>query len=299
MKKICESINPQFVFSKISENLTDKPPKLIGSILEWLGEIITDLVKTGKSKYHHELKKSLPTGILDLLSIPGLGPKRAKVLYEKLKVKSISELQRACEENRLMKLDGFGEKSQSKILEGIKHHKKTEGYFLISQAVEESEKFVQYLKKSKEIIPPPAFAPKGHLSQKGLPSAEKADGGIIRIEVAGSLRRSKEIVHDIDVLISTKRPVPIHESFTSYPQVDQVLAKGETKSSVILKSGIQADLRTVTDQEFPYALHHFTGSKEHNVAMRTIAKRMGLKISEYGIFKGKRLISCKDEKDIF
>ncbi|MBI3999254.1 MAG: DNA polymerase/3'-5' exonuclease PolX, partial [Candidatus Omnitrophica bacterium] len=122
---------------------------------------------------------------------------------------------------------------------------------------------------------------------------------IIRLEVAGSLRRHKEIVHDIDILISTKRPISIHEVFTSYPPVDQVLAKGETKSSVILKSGLQADLRTVTDTEFPYALHHFTGSKEHNVTMRTLAKRMGLKISEYGIFKGNRLISCKDEADIF
>jgi len=237
-----------------------------------LAEKITELVKTGKCKYHHELKKSLPAGILDLLGIPGLGPKRAKVLYEKLKIKSVAELESACHQNRLLTLEGFGEKSQSKILEAIKHHKKTEGYFLISQAVDESEKFKKFLKKSKEII---------------------------RIEVAGSLRRHKEIVHDIDILISTKKSKPIHEAFTHYPLVDQVLAKGETKSSVILKSGIQVDLRTVTDQEFPYALYYFTGSKEHNVATRTLAKRMGLKISEYGIFKGKRLIPCKDEADIF
>ncbi len=237
-----------------------------------LAEKITELVKTGKCKYHHKLKKSLPAGILDLLGIPGLGPKRAKVLYEKLKIKSVAELESACHQNRLLTLEGFGEKSQSKILEAIKHHKKTEGYFLISQAVDESEKFLKFLKKSKEII---------------------------RIKVAGSLRRHKEIVHDIDILISTKKSKPIHEAFTHYPLVDQVLAKGETKSSVILKSGIQVDLRTVTDQEFPYALYYFTGSKEHNVATRTLAKRMGLKISEYGIFKGKRLIPCKDEADIF
>ncbi len=237
-----------------------------------LAEKIKELVKTGKCKYHHELKKLLPAGILDLLGIPGLGPKRAKVLYEKLKIKSVAELENACQKNRLLKLEGFGEKSQSKILGAIKHHKKTEGYFLISQAVDESEKFLKFLKKSKEII---------------------------RIEVAGSLRRHKEIVHDIDILISTKKSKPIHEAFTNYPSVDQVLAKGDTKSSVILKSGIQADLRTVTDQEFPYALYYFTGSKEHNVATRTLAKRMGLKISEYGIFKGKRLIPCKDEANIF
>ena len=237
-----------------------------------LAEKITELVKTGKCKYHHELKKSLPSGVLDMLQIPGLGPKRAKVLYEKLKIKSVAELEHACQENRLLKLEGFGEKSQSKILEAIKHHKKTEGYFLISQAVDEGEKFLKSLKKSKDII---------------------------RIEMAGSLRRHKEIVHDIDILVSTKNHASIHKAFTTYPSVDQVLAKGETKSSVILKSGMQVDLRTVSDKEFPYALYYFTGSKEHNVATRTLAKRMGLKISEYGIFKGKRLIPCKDEADIF
>ncbi|MBI4372582.1 MAG: histidinol-phosphatase, partial [Candidatus Omnitrophica bacterium] len=271
----------------------------IKGIGEGLAEKITELVQTGKCKYYNELKKSLPAGILDLLGIPGLGPKRAKVLYEKLKVKSVSELEKACEGSRLAKLDGFGEKSQSKILEAIKHYNKSKGYFLISQASEESQKYLKFLKKSRDIIPPPALGPKGRLSRKGPSSTGKAGGGIIRIEVAGSLRRQKEIVHDIDILISTKRPAAIHESFTHYPQVDQVLAKGETRSSVILKSGLQADLRTVTNAEFPYALYYMTGSKEHNVATRTIAKRMGLKISEYGIFKGTRLIPCKDEADIF
>ena len=283
----------------VSELVEKGTLREIKGIGEALSEKITELVKTGKCKHHLELKKSLPRGILDLLQIPGLGPKRAKVLYEKLKIKNVPELERACEKNRLVELEGFGEKSQAKILEAIKHHNKTKGYFLISQAVEEAGKFVKFLKKSKDIIPPPAFGPKGRLSKKGPPSAEKTGGGIIRIEIGGSLRRHKEIVHDIDVLVSSKRPHPIHEAFTSYSEVDQVLAKGETKSSVILKSGIQVDLRTVTDQEFPYALYYFTGSKEHNVAVRTIAKRMGFKISEYGVFKGTRLIPCKDEADIF
>ena len=243
----------------------------IKGIGEGLAEKITELVKTGKCKYHQELKKSLPSGILELLELSGLGPKRAKVLYEKLGIKNIAQLERACRNDRLLELDGFGEKSQAKILEAIKHHSKTEGYFLISDAALESEKFIKYLKKLKEIV---------------------------RIEAAGSLRRHKEIVHDVDILVSAKRPAPIHEAFTSYPEVDQVLAKGETKSSVILKSGLQVDLRTVADREFPYALYYFTGSVEHNVAVRTMAKRMGFKISEYGIFKGSRLIPCKDEADI-
>jgi len=244
----------------------------IKGIGEGLASLITELVKTGKSKEHQKLKKSLPSGLLELLDIPGVGPKRAKVLYEKLKIKSIEALKTACEENRLLKLEGFGEKSQFKILEAIEHHAKTKGYFLISQALDESGKFVSYLKKSRDVL---------------------------QIEVAGSIRRQKEIVHDADILIGTRKSASVHKRFMSYPEIDHVLAHGETKSSVILKSGLQVDLRTVSEREFPYALYYFTGSKEHNVAVRTIAKRMGLKVSEYGIFKGKRLIPCKDESDIF
>lgn len=244
----------------------------IKGIGEGLAAHITELVKTGKSGEHQKLKKSLPSGLLGLLDIPGIGPKRVRALYDKLEIKNVEALRRACEENRLLKLEGFGERSQAKILEAIEHHAKTKGYFFISQAAEESELFASYLKKSKEVL---------------------------QIEVAGSIRRRKEIVHDADLLIATKQHATIHKKFISYPQIDHVLAHGETKSSVILKSGLQVDLRTVSEREFPFALYYFTGSKEHNVAVRTIAKRMGLKVSEYGIFKGKRLIPCKDEADIF
>ncbi|HLD56583.1 MAG TPA: helix-hairpin-helix domain-containing protein, partial [Candidatus Omnitrophota bacterium] len=211
----------------------------IKGIGEGLASLITELVKTGKSKEHQKLKKSLPSGLLELLDIPGVGPKRAKVLYEKLKIKSIEALKTACEENRLLKLEGFGEKSQAKILEAIEHHAKTKGYFLISQAIEESGKFASYLKKSEDVL---------------------------HIEVAGSIRRQKEIVHDADILIGTRKSASVHKRFMSYPEIDHVLAHGETKSSVILKSGLQVDLRTVSEREFPYALYYFTGSKEHNVA---------------------------------
>jgi DNA polymerase (family 10) len=258
-----------------------------------LSEIIESLVKTGKSEYYDALRKSFPAGFLEILNIPGVGPKRAKALFEKLDIKSIAELESACQKNKLMSLEGFGEKSQAKILEGIKHHNKTKGHFLISQATEAGEKFVEYLKAIK---------------------------GIARLEIAGSLRRQKEIVHDIDILVSAKDPASVHEAFTTYPEVSQILAKGETKSSVVLNFGIQVDLRTVTDKEFPYALYYFTGSKEHNVAVRTIAKARGFKINEYGIFSAKRtggslpvrqagasllggkearLIPCKDEEGIF
>ena len=244
----------------------------IKGIGEGLAHTITELVKTGKCSAHQELKKSLPKGILDILHIPGLGPKRAKILYEKLGIKNVAELEKACRKNRLSTLDRFGEKSQANILEAIKNYNKSQGSFLFSEADEESRAYVQYLKKIKDVI---------------------------RIEIAGSLRRRKETVHDADILVSTNYPKPMSDHFCSYPKIATVLARGDTKSSAILKSGLQVDLRTVTDKEFPYALHHFTGSKEHNVAIRTLAKRRGLKVSEYGIFKGKKLIPCQDEADIF
>lgn len=244
----------------------------IKGIGEGLSSAIAELVEKGDCAQHKELKKSLPAGLLEILEISGLGPKRAKILYDKLKIKSVVELEQACQKGKLLSLDGFGEKSQAKILEAIKHHNKTKGFFLISQAVEDSGKFVNYLKKKQ---------------------------GILKIEVAGSVRRAKEIVHDMDILVATAKHKAIHEAFTSYPEVTQVLAKGETKSSVILKSGIQADLRTVSAKEFPCALYYFTGSKEHNVATRTMAKKIGIKINEYGLFRGNRLLPCKDEEDIF
>jgi len=256
----------------IAQIVKDETLRKIKGIGEGLAHAITELVKTGKCSAHQELKKSLPKGILDILHIPGLGPKRAKILYEKLGIKNVAELEKACRNNRLSTLDRFGEKSQSNILEAIKNYNKSQGSFLFSEADEEGRAYVQYLKKIKDVI---------------------------RIEIAGSLRRRKETVHDADILVSTNHPKPMSGHFCSYPKIATVLAKGDTKSSVILKSGLQVDLRTVTDKEFPYALHHFTGSKEHNVAIRTLAKRRGLKISEYGIFRGKKLIPCQDEEDIF
>ena len=244
----------------------------IKGIGEGLAATISELLKKNKSGVHEELKKSLPRGILDILRIPGLGPKKAKVIFDELGVKSISQLETACRKNKVAKLARFGEKTQTNILEAIKNLAKTDGSFLFSQASDESARLMEFLKTSKDIN---------------------------RIEVAGSLRRRREIIHDVDILVSTKKPKKIHDQFSSYSQIVRILAKGDTKSSAVLKSGIQADLRTVTDQEFPSALYYFTGSKEHNVATRTIAKRMGLKISEYGIFRGKKLIPCEDEEDIF
>lgn len=239
---------------------------------EALSKSIHELCKTGKLKYYEDLKKSFPPGIFEMFRIQGLGPKRIKILYDKLKIKSAAELEKACLKNKLLKLEGFGEKTEENILRGIAQLKKSLGQFLFAAAEKEANEFADYLKKQK---------------------------GLTRLEVAGSLRRRREVVKDIDLLVSAEDPEKIHKAFVTYPLVDHVVAHGDTKSSVTLQSGIHCDLRTVSEKEFPFALYYFTGSKEHNVAVRTIAKRAGYKINEYGIFKRDRLIPCRDEAEIF
>ena len=237
-----------------------------------ISAVIHDLYEKGKSRDYESLRKGFPESLFELFRIPGLGAKRVKALYGELGIKSVGELEYACKENRLLDLEGFGARSQENILQGIQHLKKSAGHFLIDTARRESEKLVAYLKKQK---------------------------GILKIEVAGSIRRAKEVVKDVDILVSAKNPAAIHRAFLQYPGVESIAAHGDTKSSIVLKAGPNSDLRTVTEKEFPYALYYFTGSKEHNVAMRTIAKRKGIKINEYGLFKGSRLIPCEDEAEIF
>jgi DNA polymerase (family 10) len=246
----------------------------VKGIGESIAEKITELVQTGKLKYYEELKESIPSGLLDILKIQGLGPKRAKVLYEKLDIKNLDELENACNKNLLVKIDGFGEKLQEKIIEGIKLTKKYSERFLFDFALLEAEKIFKNLSKQKEIT---------------------------RIEIAGSLRRKKETIKDIDIVASAfdKYRQKLMDFFTSYSEVENIIAKGDTKSSIKLKSGLNADFRIVNDEEFPFALAYFTGSKEHNIIMRTIAQKKGLKLNEYGLFKGDKFIKCRDEEDIF
>jgi DNA polymerase (family 10) len=267
---------------------TDELKKLKG-IGQALSEKITELVLTGRLEYYEKLKAEFPSAalpassdgqsrlspsLLELLRVPGLGPKKVRTLYEKLGITNIGELEYACNENRLLGLEGFGVRSQEKILQGIQYLKKSRGLFLFSAGWEEA---------------------------RSLETALRSQPSVQRISIAGSLRRKKEIIKDIDLVASTQDSSAVMEFFTTLPQVEAVTAKGDTKSSVILKSGIAADLRTVSDTEFPYALHHFTGSKEHNVAMRGRAQRMGLKMNEYGLFREKddSLVPCKDEEEIF
>ncbi len=237
-----------------------------------LSEKIGELVNTGRLAYYDDLRREFPPTIFELLDIPGLGPKKVRLLYQKLGIRSLGELEYACLENRLLNLDGFGEKSQANILDGIHLFKKHRGQFLYADAMQEAEKIVALLQSLPEVR---------------------------RISVAGSLRRRKETVKDIDLVASSAAPAAIMERFVALPSVGEVIAHGETKSSVRLASGIQIDLRVVSDREFPYALHHFTGSKEHNTALRGLAKSRGLKMNEYGLFHGDELIPCADEAALF
>ncbi len=255
----------------------------VKGIGEGLGEKITELVQTGKLEYYERLKKSLPQGLVEMLGIQGLGPKRIKILYEKLKIKTVDQLKESAEKHRLEKLKGFGEKIEENILRGIELLRRNVAKHLYNRASEAADRVFQAVRKHKAVM---------------------------RAEVAGSLRRRKEIIGDIDILVSAKKSDAreLMEVFTKHPDVEEIIAHGETKSSVVLKSNINCDLRVVNDEEFPFALAYFTGSKEHNIEMRSLAKKFGWSLNEYGFSelgseekrgKAKRVVKCKDEADIF
>jgi DNA polymerase (family 10) len=241
-----------------------------------LREKITTLVTTGKLPFYEELRKKTPPGLFDLLRIQSLGPKRVKQLYDQLAIDTLDKLAEACESGRVAKLKGMGEKTQQKILEGIQSLRQMGSRVRIDQALALANWLIDGLRKAP---------------------------GIIRMELCGSLRRRRETIKDIDILISSDAPAPIMEHFVSLPGVTQVIANGPTKSSVIVQGDgrllMNADLRIVSDEQFPFALHYFTGSKEHNIAMRQRAIHYGLKLNEYELAGPERRISARDEADIF
>jgi DNA polymerase (family 10) len=251
----------------------------VKGIGEALQKKICELVNTGTLPYYENLKASFPPGLFALLQIPGLGPKKVKALFEQLEISCVEDLQKACDENRVAGLDGFGEKTQAKIIEGIKFRATYASRHLVSTALVVADPILDNLRLHPEVI---------------------------RCSTAGSVRRCKEIIGDIDFLVSSKRPAEVIEYFTQLPGILSVNAKGETKASVILEGGIQADLRVVSDAEFPFALAYFTGSKEHNIVMRQRAIERGLRLNEYGLFRSTEetrdpalLVSCRTEEEIF
>ena len=250
--------------------------KGIGAALE---QKITELVETGKLKYYDELKASIPPGLIVMLEIPGLGPKKIQTLNQELGIDSVEKLEAACKKGQVAELDGFGEKTQTNILEGIERKRTYASKHLLSDALRVAEPLLDNLRSHPEVI---------------------------RCSAAGSLRRFKEVIGDIDLLASSKKPAAVIDFFVSQPGIIKVTAQGETKASVILEGGIQSDLRVVSDKEFPFALMYFTGSKEHNIVMRQRAIQRGLRLNEYGLFKSKEetrdpklLVPCRTEEEIF
>ncbi|MEW6368346.1 MAG: DNA polymerase/3'-5' exonuclease PolX [Acidobacteriota bacterium] len=267
--------------ARVLESTPEDLPSLVApgrlEKLKGVGESIAkkvrELDQTGKLVYYEELKASLPQGLLEVLRIPNLGPKRVKVLYDKLGIKSVAELEYACNENRLLTLPGFGVKSQENILKGIEFVKRSSNQYLFSVAWDSAQPLVDAL--------------------RGSPHVQNAS-------VAGSLRRRKEVVKDIDLVAASQDPDRVMDVFCSHDSIDEVLEKGSTKSNVRLKNGISVDLRVVPPESYAFLLHHLTGSKNHNIAMRQRAIKMGLKMSEWGLFdKTDKSLVCRDEKEIF
>ncbi len=240
---------------------------------EALREKITTLVTTGKLPYLDQLRSSIPSGLLALLDLPGLGPKKLRALREKLKIESLQALQKACEDGRLASLDGFGQKTATNLLEAIARRATYSKLHRLGDALPAAKILLEHVKK--------------------CPAVQKA-------EIGGSLRRGKEIVKDLDLIAASSRPKVVMQAFVSAPNVEKVIAHGETKSSVLLAGGIPCDLRVIPPEAWATALAHFTGSKEHNIALRQRAIDRGLHLSEWGLFKGKSKTPMKlrEEKDL-
>jgi len=215
---------------------------------------IKELAATGSLKYLEELSAGFPTGIMELFSLSGLGAKKIKALYDQLGVSSIEQLQKACEEGRVAELPGFGQTTQQKLSDSITNRAAHAGSFQFGQVAAEAE---------------------------ALRADLAAHPGALQVDIAGSYRRRKEIVHDLDLLVATKEPEEVMKFFVSHPLVESVILQGPTKSSVRLGSGVQCDLRVVTTAEYPFALGYFTGNKEHNIELRSRALQRGWTLNEY------------------
>lgn len=250
--RVIESMSEEEIAARVGAGTLDE----VKGIGEALAQKVGELHATGKLEFHEKLKASLPPGLVELLEIPGVGPKKIKALHEQLGIDSIAKLEEGCKAGKVAALAGFGEKTQAKILEGIANRAAYGKRHVWLEAWEVAEPILAGL--------------------RALPQVEQA-------EHAGSLRRRLETVGDLDFLVATREPQPVVDWFVKLPVVKEVTAHGETKASVRLHSGIQADLRLVPPEQFVFALHHFTGSKDHNVQMRGRALQRGLSMSEWGL----------------
>lgn len=262
------------------EDLSDDLATLIesGELLEVRGigkSIFADvkaMLETGTFDEYEKLKKKVPAGILEMLRVSGMGPKKVKAVYDKLGVKSIDELEQAGRDGKLAVLPGFGEKTETNILLAISRYRKYSQRFLFSVAHAEANTILEAVRR----VP-----------------------GVRQSMIGGSLRRCRETIGDIDILATAEHAEPVMDVFTTLPNVATIIGKGPTKSSVVMKSGIHVDLRVVKDEEFPAASHYFTGNKEHNTEVRARAKKLGYKLNEYGLFKGEHAATIQDEEALF
>ena len=237
-----------------------------------IAEKVKEFIEKGSVAYYEKLKKEIPVNLEELSSVEGLGPKMIKLLYKELGIKNLNDLEKAAKEGKIRHLKGMGERTEQKILENIEFARKKGGRILLGFALPEAMKLIKFLEKYAE-----------------------------KISLAGSLRRKKETIGDMDILAVSLNPEKLMDEFTSMNEVDKILAKGETKSSVRLKSGIQVDLRIVDKESFGSALQYFTGSKEHNIEVRKIAVRNGYKLNEYGLFdkKSNKKIAGENEEGVY
>lgn len=252
---------------KNSEDLTELP-----GIGKDLAQKITDIVNGKKIELLEKLEKEFPPELSKLMTVPGLGPKKVKMLYDKLDIKSLDDLTKAAKQQKISKLPTFSKKTEEHILNEVEKIKTKYNRINIANADKDALPFVQYLKQDKNIK---------------------------QIQIAGSYRRRQETIGDIDILVSCSKSEGIMDRFVKYHEVDETLSKGPTRSSVILKSGIQVDIRVVSDESWGAALHYFTGSKAHNIEIRKLAIKQGWKVNEYGLFEGERTIAGKTEMEIY
>ena len=250
-----------------NEDLTELP-----GIGDDLAAKIKEIVETGKCRFLEKLRKKTPPTITEMLKMPGLGPKRVRTLYHELDVQTLQQLARAAHDGRIRELAGFGEKTERAILEAIEAHVTETRRFKLAIAAQYAEPLRKYLEK----IP-----------------------GVDRAVLAGSYRRFRETVGDLDILVTATEAEKVMDRFVAYDEVKNVMAKGGTRATVILKSGLQVDLRVVEKQCFGAALQYFTGAKAHNIEIRRLAQERKLKISEYGVFKGEKRVAGDTEESVY
>jgi DNA polymerase (family 10) len=241
---------------------------------EGLSKKIVQYIETGKIQEYEKQKKSIPSGLYEMMSVPGIGAKRALLFYEKLKIRNIKQLKKAAEKGEIKGLPLFKERAEEKILEGIQILKGQKGRIPLRQAKREAKEVLKELRKLKEVK---------------------------KVEAAGSLRRKKPTIRDIDIVVETEKPRQVIEKFVKMSFVEKVLGKGHEKATIITKQRIQVDVRVFGKENFGSGLLYFTGDKQHNIWLRKIAIKKGWKLNEYGLFEAKtgKRIAGKSEKEIY